>query len=212
MNKNNSRKKLFISKILPIIIFITLGAYWIRKIAIKWDKKSTKKVVHLDKIAQVPQFNLIERSGKKFSLHSLKGQIWVANFIATHTTQALAITNQMASIQQEFKAYDNVKLVSISADPERDTKKVLTQFANKSLASKRWFFLTGNKNSIYRLANELNLSIIPPDDKNQVKYSTKLILVDRSGYIRGYFDGADNQSYRKLVISIRSLLSEKQSD
>ncbi len=105
---------------------------------------------------QVPDFSLIDQSGQNRTLADLKGKVWVADFIYTSCPDTCPLqTAQMAKLQKDLSEEKGVRFVSISVDPERDTPEALSEYAKRYEADKeRWFFLTGEKESIYRLAGE----------------------------------------------------------
>jgi cytochrome oxidase Cu insertion factor (SCO1/SenC/PrrC family) len=102
----------------------------------------------------VPDFSLLERSGKQVSLADLRGKIWIADFIYTHCTDTCPLqTADMAKLQDRWLKEPKVELVSFSVDPEHDTPQVLSRYAGRFKADpKRWLFLTGHRPEIVRLA------------------------------------------------------------
>jgi cytochrome oxidase Cu insertion factor (SCO1/SenC/PrrC family) len=104
----------------------------------------------------LPDFALVERSGRPVRRSDLKGKIWVASFIFTNCADECPLmTAEMARLQAEVAAVEDMRLVSITVDPERDTPAVLSQYAERFTADpERWLFLTGDKEAIYRLAKE----------------------------------------------------------
>src|SRR5918995_470212 len=110
----------------------------------------------LQAFGSVPQFSLIERNGRPITLAELKGKVWIANFIYTNCPDTCPIQSaQMREIQAHFKKEKDLRLVSITVDPKRDTPEVLSEYANRFSADPaRWFFLTGEKETIYKFAQE----------------------------------------------------------
>ena len=102
------------------------------------------------------------------------------------------ITSVMKGLQEKLVDKD-VQLVSFSVDPEHDTPEVLAEYADGYGADKRrWWFLTGEKDELYRLIKEgFKLSVEPldPDDPQaaimDISHSSKLALVDRGNRIVG---------------------------
>ncbi len=118
-------------------------------------------------IARVPSFALIERSGKEITLADLHGRVWVADFIWTRCPDACPLMSAvMGRLQAEFADEAAFRLVSFSIDPTYDTPAVLARYATKYGANPaRWFFLTGDKETIYRLVREgFKLALQDPDD------------------------------------------------
>ncbi len=164
----------------------------------------------------VPDFFLIERRGHPISLSDLKGKIWVADFIYTHCQDTCPTQSaQMKLIQDEFAKEQNLRLVSITVDPDRDTPKVLTEYAKRFGANPdRWLFLTGEKQQLYRLAQEgFRLSAVPvsrdEDASSIIAHSSRFVLVDSEARIRGYYPGIDADAVVRLRRDLKALLAEK---
>jgi protein SCO1/2 len=81
---------------------------------------------------QLPDFSLVERSGKKITLSDLRGKVWIADFVYTHCTDTCPLQSaDMAKLQERWMNESDVELVSFSIDPGRDTPHVLSQYANR---------------------------------------------------------------------------------
>jgi protein SCO1/2 len=162
----------------------------------------------------VGEFALTEASGKPVTLADLRGKVWIASFIFTHCGGSCPImTHHLAKAQGELPVRDDLKLVSISVDPDRDTPAVLTKYAAENRADRsRWLFLTGEKNQIQRLAREAFK--LAADDtggttEEPIVHSSKFVLVDRTGAVRGYYDGLDVEVLHQLTRDVERVLAEK---
>ncbi len=120
----------------------------------------------LDVYGQVPEFSLVERSGRRVGRGDLLGKVSVVNFIYTKCTETCPTQSlQIARLQAEFADARDLQLVSITVDPQNDTREVLVAYAERyGAAAERWWFLTGDKREIYCLARGLNLSAVDPAD------------------------------------------------
>lgn len=115
----------------------------------------------------LPDFSLIERDRRAVTRADLLGMVWVANFIYTHCTDTCPLQSaRMAALQGDFPAQQDLRFLSISVDPKRDTPTVLAQYAARYDADRtRWWFLTGDKPAIYALIQEgFRLSVEDPTD------------------------------------------------
>jgi len=164
----------------------------------------------------VPDFLLIERRGHQISLSALNGKIWVANFIYTNCQDTCPIqSTQMRLIQDEFMDETNLRLVSITVDPARDTPKVLAEYAKRFGARPdRWLFLTGERTELSRLAQEgFRLSAVPVSQNENanglIAHSSRLVLVDGEARIRGYYPGTEAAAVARLRRDLKALLAEK---
>lgn len=167
-------------------------------------------------LGTVPDFTLAERSGQPFGLDNLRGHIWVADFIFTNCAGTCPImTTAMTEIQKTAIAekLDDVKLVSITVDPERDSLAVLQRFAEGYGAlADRWYFLTGDGAAIQQLANKGFLLSAAASNggsaEEPIIHSNRFVLVDRQGRIRGYYDGTDEASVKQLLQDLKKLYRE----
>ena len=114
----------------------------------------------------VPDFALIERSERRITRTSFEGLVWVTHFFYTNCPDTCPVQSaRMARLQRDVADAPDVRLVSISIDPEHDTPDVLRDYAQHFGADpERWLFLTGDKAAIYRLAQEgFHLSVVDPE-------------------------------------------------
>ncbi|MEK7728490.1 MAG: SCO family protein, partial [candidate division KSB1 bacterium] len=152
------------------------------------------KAVPLPVLATVPDFSFTERSGEPFGLQQLRGHIWLADFIFTNCAGTCPImTTQMNELQSAFaEANLEVRLVSFTVDPERDTPEVLRRFAEGYGAERdKWFFITGPGEQMQKLAKEgfMLAAATGGDADEAIIHSNRFVLVDRAGRIRKYYDG-----------------------
>ena len=160
----------------------------------------------------LPDFALTERSGQPLRLADLVGKVWVADFFYTTCPGPCPmLSSRLSEVQKALGEEPGARLVSISVDPEKDTPAVLKIYAEKFQASERWFFCTGPKDAIYSLArNGFKLPIADaPAEGGMIAHSTRLILVDRTGHVRGFYEGGTESSVGEVVRDIRRLLEEK---
>ncbi|MHB1426317.1 MAG: DUF420 domain-containing protein [Gemmataceae bacterium] len=148
-----------------------------------------------DDLGTVGDFSLTERGGQAVSNSDLLGKIWIASFEFTRCTSGCPqISATMERLQEDLKRFSDVRLVTFTVDPEHDRPEELREYAKSYHADpERWLFLTGDEKTIYQL---LEQSFHLPTQKNTdgdpgnaVMHSPKLVVVDRQGHLRGYFDG-----------------------
>jgi protein SCO1 len=165
---------------------------------------------------QIPAYDLIDQSNQRFDGSKLKGQIYVADFFFSRCgTICPTLSKSMSRVQDIFINNTAINFVSYTVDPRFDSAEVLANYSKKYEAkANKWYFLTGDKKAIYDLAIKgyfLPVSDASAYDKN-VKiddafiHSEKLILVDKKGQIRGYYDGTEKKEVDRLVAEIRVLL------
>ena len=155
----------------------------------------------------VPQFELTAQTGGPFDSRSLDGNVWVADFIFTTCPGPCPrMTAQMKQVQRAMSGKPDVRMVSISIDPKRDTPAVLAAYAGKFHAdTSRWTFLTGPRDSIQNLSRNV---FMLGDVDDTLQHSTRFVLVDRRRRIRGFYDTSEPGSIPSLVRDIQSVLKE----
>ena len=157
----------------------------------------------------IPEFTLINQDGKNFGSADLRGKIWIADFVySTCPGPCPMISSRMSELQKPLKQTD-VHLVSFTVDPAKDTPQVLRGYAEKLQAEPgRWDFLTGSQSTIYDLSRD-GFKLAVGQEKGVPIHSTRMILVDRHGAIRGYYDAVEPDAVTKLVADTTHLLREQ---
>jgi len=156
----------------------------------------------------VPDFTLMERSRRSVTLEDLKGQVWVADFIFTRCAGICpAMSSKMLNLQQRLPR--EIRLVSFSVDPANDTPEVLTEYAKRYNADpERWLFLTGDPEAMQKLSvGGFKLGLDPTGtDAEPITHSSRFVLVDRQGHIRGYYGTEDADILDRIVADAKKLL------
>jgi protein SCO1/2 len=196
--------KLLLSALAGVALGLALGgAHWFRE--------ASAGRPELPVYGTLPEFELAERGGSTVTLQSLKGNVWVADFVFTHCAGPCPLlSSKMSRLQKAVRDLDGVRLVSFTVDPERDTPEVLAAYARRYQADAgRWLFLTGPKEPLYRLVGEGFLLAVDDGGPQAglITHSTRLVLVDQQARIRGYYDGAEPGTVEALLPDIRALLA-----
>ena len=160
----------------------------------------------------LPDFELTERNGQPLRLADLTGKVWVADFFYTTCPGPCPmLTSRFSDVQKALGNESEVRLVSISVDPGKDTTDVLKLYADRFKAGDRWLFCTGNKDAIYSLARDgFKLPIADaPAEGGMITHTTRLILVDRTGTVRGFYEGTTETGVQEVVRDVHRLLDEK---
>ncbi len=196
MSAKKNRVTLII--VLAVILFIT---YTVFLFARQTDRPD------LPVLGQVHDFNLFDEKGEEFSLSTLQGDIWIANFFFTTCSDICPVMSKnMASLHRSFALVSDVTQVSITVNPEFDSASVLQKYAEKYRANtSKWHFLTGTRAQITELAvKSFKLGSI----EEPVFHSSKFALVDRKGMIRGFYDGVQPGEVSQLFKDIVYLSKE----
>jgi protein SCO1/2 len=158
----------------------------------------------LDDYGTVPEFTLTAQDGQTFSSRALQGKIWVADFIYTTCSGPCPrMTSQMREVQDAIVKLPDVKLVSFTVDPARDTPPVLADYAKTHGASfEHWYFLTGPPATLQKLDRDaFKLGNVD----GTLEHSTRFVLLDRQSHIRGYYDTSESSVIPRLISGIYEL-------
>jgi len=207
--------KIILRGLIVILGLAAIGLGWLRQQQKKEALNNTANMTLAD-FGPAPEFSLTERSGKKITLNDLKGRPWLGDFIFTRCGGPCPILSlRMSELQKDFKDKSNLQFVSFTIDPEYDTPQVLQEYAGRYNADPdRWWFLTGDSRKVYEMSVKgFHLAVEKNTDPNQkpgeqVNHSLSFVLVDKTGHIRGYYNGHDLEALKRLRSDLSSLLRE----
>ncbi|MEJ8803969.1 SCO family protein [Pontibacter sp. H249] len=205
--------------LVPIFVFIfitTFGEHYfsLRTYFPELDDKG--EVVYNTKgdtvFSKIPDFTLTSQEGRTFKKsEDLKETIYVVDFFyATCPVICKKMSSQMTRVQEAYRNNPSIKLVSITVNPENDTAAVLKNYADQYDAIPgKWFFLTGSREQIYKLASEsFYLPVQQVPGQQDFIHSEKFMLVDKEQRVRGIYDGTEYKDVDRLILEINVLLDE----
>ena len=158
-------------------------------------------------LGSVAPFELTAQTGQLFDSRVLDGKVWVADFFFTSCNGPCPrMSAQMRQIQDRLRDAPDVRFVSVTVDPQRDTPEVLAAYAKRQNAREGvWNFLTGEQKQLHNLYRyQFKLG----DIDGSLEHSTRFALVDRKGRIRGYYGSFDDEMVAKVVADARRLTNE----
>jgi protein SCO1/2 len=184
---------------------------------VDWSRPSNRTAPPVE--GTVPDFQLIERSGRRVTRADLRGQVWVADFIFTRCTSICpALTASMGRLRTDLRnrGETSVRFVSFSVDPHYDTPSVLQEYARPFAADDSvWWFLTGDRAALYTLIGDgFRLAVAARDDpaatdpNELITHSDRFVLVDGNFQIRGYYRGTEDEALAQLVHDIAAVRTE----
>src|SRR5213075_1723807 len=208
LDSQSSRIATLWKTVLIAIPILTLALLlWLRQLEVTALRQRT-----VSSYGTVPEVLLVNQNGQNFGSAQLRGKIWIADFIYTTCPGPCPmISSRMSELQKPLEKTD-VHLVSFSVDPEKDTSQVLRGYADKLQADPaRWDFLTGPKSAIYKLSHDgFKLAVSDGSDAQGIPvHSTRMVLVDRRGQIRGYYDATEADAVTKLLADTKHLRREQ---
>ncbi|MEP7052784.1 MAG: SCO family protein [Pseudomonadota bacterium] len=159
----------------------------------------------------VAAFSFTDQQGRLVDKHSLRGQVWIADFIYTTCTSACPlITSRFVALQRRLPD-ERLRFVSFSVDPERDTETALAAYAALWAPTEaRWRLLRSNSSGLAPLFAGLQLTLNRA--QGELMHTSRLFLVNAEGTLLASFDSADDAALDQLVKQARELLGAPASN
>ena len=167
-------------------------------------------------LGQLPEWRLVDQDGEGFGSADLAGDAYVASFLFTRCPMVCPrLTADLRRLERRYReeGVEGVRLVSFSVDPEHDTPERLRDYAgSRSLHLERWSLVTGDEEAMRAVV--LDGFALPMGERLDlagglvdVAHTTRLVLVDRAGGIRGYY-GSDAVGLDEVFHRTRQILAE----
>lgn len=195
---------------LLVILWIAGGMAFI-----VWNSKKLAELP-LPVLGDVGPFQLTDQMARDFNSSQLSGKVWIADFIFTSCAGPCpTMSAVMRRFTEQLSSVDQVRFVSFSVDPDRDTPERLAEYGVRFHADpSRWFFLTGDKEAIYDLGEKrFRLAAADTDpalrSPHTISHSSKFVLVDKAGKIRGYYDSSEPFQLKAMVRNAEHLAHEE---
>lgn len=192
-----------------IFFILLLGFFYL---AIFWGTDQWKK--KLPVINQVKPFSFVNQLGDTIMNNRVAGKVQVVEFFFT-TCKGICpkMNNALLGISQKFKDEEDFIILSHTVDPDTDSVGRLKYFADSlKLDPQKWILLTGSKATLYEAARKSYLLDDQHDESaaiaDQFIHTQLFALVDRSGRVRGIYDGLEKKELAKLEKDIRLILNE----
>ncbi|WP_437737048.1 SCO family protein [Sorangium sp. So ce1335] len=146
----------------------------------------------------LPAFELTDQRGQRFGLEQLRGRVWIADFIfTTCPTVCPKLTQRMKEIEVRSRDLGGaLHLATFTVDPENDTPEVLAAYAaSNQLPLERWTLLTGPLDQIEStIVRGFKIAMGKKESSPgifSIFHGERLVLVDKEGAIRGYYEAND---------------------
>lgn len=156
----------------------------------------------------LPEFELTDQFGNRFTKEDLKGKLTVAEFIFTRCPSACPVmSRRTAELYELYKNAPNVQFISITVDPNYDTEEVLQRYAKMhGVTDSRWKFLRHSE--ISTIVDLCEKGFLMAAEKLPGGHATKLVVIDANGAIRAYFDYNDVHLISSIKLALRQLAND----
>ena len=160
----------------------------------------------------IAPFQFVDQDSVNITNQTFKGKIYVTDFFfTTCRTICPIMKTQMLRVYEATKDMQDVVLLSHTIDPEYETVALLHDFAKRlGVERSRWHFVTGVKDSIYKIA-QTSYFATAMEDKTEPDgfiHSGAFLLIDKEGRIRGKYDGTKEDDVNRLISDIKRLQKE----
>lgn len=196
-----------------VLALFTIGALAFLKVRTPGKTASAEALAHagrasLEPLFEAPGFGYVDHHGERVSNQSLRGRVWVANFIfTTCRTVCPLLTARMVQVQRKVTSPE-VRFVSFSVDPERDTPEALAAYAQRwAPEERRWVLLATDAKTLPFVAAGFHVIAEKnkPGELDPIVHSSVFVLVDQQGIVRGVYDSEQRAALDDLVRGVTTL-------
>jgi len=139
----------------------------------------------------LPDFQLIDQSGRTLRTGDLRGKVVVIDFIYTRCPLpdvCPRLSAAFALLQRHFhdRTGDSLMLLSVTVDPAFDTPAVLAEYARRWAAGSGWRFLTGDVAPLAASLGEIYWA-----DEGSIGHNSTTSIFGRDGRLTAQVDGSN---------------------
>lgn len=190
-------------------VVVDSDKYWLENVKVtEHSKPSGDKpaaTIHIPAPGdEVPDFKLVNQSGKHISLHQYRGQTLLLTLIYTRCPFpdfCPRVSHEFSAIDQQVRSdparYGKAHLLSISFDPVHDTPKVLRAYGFSCAGNKdpalfaRWEFTVIPQAELPEFADYFALTY--KEEGGLITHSLSTAVISPNGKIYRWYHGADWQ-------------------
>ena len=162
----------------------------------------------------IADFSFLDQDSAIVTHETYKDRIYIADFFFTSCRTICPIMKtQMLRVYDSIQNDPEVLLLSHTIDPEYDTVGLLRDFASRlGVKSSKWHFVTGEKETIYKIAQTSYFSTALEDktEPDGFIHSGAFLLIDKERRIRGKYDGTKEDDVNRLLADIQRLKKENE--
>ena len=158
------------------------------------------------KLSSIADFS--DQEGKPFTKAQAEGSLTLWSFFFTSCQGPCPdLQGKMGMLQRDLASVSNLKLVSVSIDPDTDSTQALKDYAATIGADPRnWSFVRASADSVKEFAKQ---SFRAGVDSGEQIHTTRIALSDRDGNVRGQYDVSTPEGLSKLKSDVWRLNSEQ---
>jgi protein SCO1/2 len=160
---------------------------------------------------QIRPFSFVNQDSAVVTNATFAGKIYVADFFFTSCpTICPKVKKNMLRIYEKYADRPELNFLSHSIDVKYDTVGRLKAYAdNLNISSDRWHLITGDKDEIYKIAEDyMSVAMEDADAPGGYNHSGWIVLIDDKGHVRSYSDGTDAAAVDEFMLDIEWLLQD----
>ncbi|CAD0007212.1 SCO family protein [Flavobacterium salmonis] len=163
---------------------------------------------------RIKDFSFINQDSLEVTNNTFSGKIYIADFIFLSCPSICPKMNvQLKKVYNAYKTDGEVLFLSHTIDPDNDTIPRLKAYTVDNGIKKNWHFVTGNRDSIYKIATESYFATAYPDENEPggFVHSGGFLLIDKNRHVRGVYDGTNPKETTRLIADVKNLLAEDEA-
>jgi protein SCO1/2 len=177
--------------------------------------------VKLPVMSYVQNFSFTDQNGQPVTENNVDGKVYLTNYFFTTCKGICPKMNfNLKGVYDQFKNDKDFAIISHTSMPETDSVPLLKEYEEKMLPNDhnnpaKWYFVTGSKDSLYKMARQ---SYLLDNDKNNSEnikeafiHTQFIALIDRQKRVRGIYDGLKPDEIAQMQKDIAKLLNGKDS-
>jgi protein SCO1/2 len=205
-------------------LVVTKDEYWLENIGIvaapNPNQPAPTPNLNFAQVGQeIPDFNLTNQDGKRFSMKDYRGKALAITFIYTKCplpNYCILMSRHFSDLAIQLNASDlkdKIRLLSVSFDPKIDTPAELKKYGTGYLGNPPkpdftvWQLATGTEKEVKDVADFFGLRYeVAPDDNSQFNHSLRTAVVGPDGKVTKIFPGNEwtpNDLLRELQATLK---------
>lgn len=197
MKKEDMFRSVCFTLLFALIVFASENVHALQQ-------RETAANSQIAKAPVIPDVEVVTQAGEKVHFYSdlVRNKAVAINFIfTTCTTVCPPLTANFARVQKAMLSRGkDLKLISISVDPENDTPERLKAYAELFRAKPGWTFVTGRRSDLERIWKAFNIYLASKQD-----HSPTVAIGNDATHVWAYVSGLSTAS--KLVAAIDPILA-----
>ena len=153
----------------------------------------------------LPEFQLTDQHGRTLGTADLRGKVTAIDFIYTRCPLpdvCPRLSANFAMLQRHFRdlAGDNLRLISVTVDPDFDTPAVLADYARRWGAGEGWRFLTGDVAPLAAALGEIFWA-----EEGSIGHNSTTSIIGRDGCLAARVEGSNYRPDQLVHLIARQL-------